>query len=251
MNTKPILFYDIASGPPKRTFAPNPWKTRYALNVKSAEYETRWVELPEVESTRRALGVAPVRKLPNGEDFYTLPVIHDTSNGIFVGDTFDIALYLDEKYPNATELIPKSSVGLMSVFNAKVDAIFTPSAAIFAHGMPLNPETAEQTKTKFVARAKQFGSQATTWEEMRPKGEFRKSLFDNLKIGLSDLAKSYRFRDKGPFLEGDKLTYADLIVGGWLACLSIALEEWDEVASYDDGLWGKLHEALQKYAEIK
>lgn len=29
MSTPSIAFYDIASGPPVRPFAPNPWKTRY------------------------------------------------------------------------------------------------------------------------------------------------------------------------------------------------------------------------------
>lgn len=35
--------------------------------------------------------------------------------------------------------------------------------------------------------------------------------------------------------------------------LSIVLprEEWDQVAAWDDGLWGSLHQALQKYAKVK
>jgi hypothetical protein len=82
----PIRFFDIASAPPRRTYAPNPWKTRYvasphyhtlrcqafyyinnpsyAINAKAVPYTTEWVELPDIKCTRLKYGVAPVRKLP-------------------------------------------------------------------------------------------------------------------------------------------------------------------------------------------
>jgi len=41
-----IIFYDIASDKPLRTFAPNPWKTRLALNFKGIPYRTEWVRIP-------------------------------------------------------------------------------------------------------------------------------------------------------------------------------------------------------------
>lgn len=36
--THPILFWDIASGPPKCTYAPNPWKTRYVKCPSSSPF---------------------------------------------------------------------------------------------------------------------------------------------------------------------------------------------------------------------
>ena len=47
---KEIIFYDIASSAPVRTFAPNPWKTRYALNHKKLPYETKPIDMPDIHS---------------------------------------------------------------------------------------------------------------------------------------------------------------------------------------------------------
>ena len=70
------------------------------------------------------------------------------------------------------------------------------------------------------------------------------------KDKLGELAKLYTF-DNGPFLEGETLTYADIIVGGWLQFMKASLEEWEDLLTWHDGRWRKIHEALAKYAEIK
>ena len=87
-----IVFYDIASGPPVRTFAPNPWKTRYALNFKTVTYKTQAVDMPDIASVREQLGVPANRTLPNGSPYHTLPLIHDRTTNQFIGDTFEIAV---------------------------------------------------------------------------------------------------------------------------------------------------------------
>ena len=56
---------------------------------------------------------------------------------------------------------------------------------------------------------------------------------------------------EGPFLEGKTPMYADLIVGGWLAMMKETLPEWDTLQKWHGGLWGDLHKALEKYAQIK
>ncbi|THU85665.1 hypothetical protein K435DRAFT_763988 [Dendrothele bispora CBS 962.96] len=91
--SNPIIFYDIASGPPVISFAPNPSKTRYALNFKEVHYRTEWVELPDVASVRKKLGSDAVRKHFDGSPFYTLPVIKDPSTGAVVGDTSHDRVY--------------------------------------------------------------------------------------------------------------------------------------------------------------
>jgi glutathione S-transferase len=222
----PILFYDIASGPPVRPFAPNPWKTRYALNFKRANFVTEWVDLSEVTSTRKNLGANPVRFFGDGEPFYTLPVIKDISTNTIVGDSFDIAVYLDKTLPNGP-LLFRHSIGLYAAFNAHVDSIFPTAALLFSHGLPFNPQTAEQCKAEFCRRS------GKKWEELTVSGEERKKVF-------------FRFSD-GPFIGGEQADYADIIVGAWLMFLSHTVTEWEEIRTWHDGLWGRLHDALKPY----
>ncbi|KAI0599965.1 hypothetical protein F4775DRAFT_599816 [Biscogniauxia sp. FL1348] len=242
---QPLVFYDIASGPPVTGFAPNPWKTRYALNFKGARYRTSWVDLADVARVRKALGVAAVRAHANGEPFYTLPVVQDASTGALVGDSFAIAEYLDGAYPDPLLLRP-GTAGLARAFNAYVDGIFTAAVPLFSHGMPLNPATAAATRAEFCRRAG-----VDDWDALGVRGEPRGQMLAALEKALEGLAAAYE-RTEGTFLEGgDAPTYADFIVGGWLVTLQVCCAEWEQVRSWQGGIWGRLHDALEPYREVK
>ncbi|GAB1192657.1 hypothetical protein BDV32DRAFT_26509 [Aspergillus pseudonomiae] len=243
-SSQPIILYDIASGPPVRCFASNPWKARYSLNFKRVSYRTEWVDLPEVASTRKALGVPPSRTFSNGSPFYTLPIIEDPSTGERVGDSFDIALYLEKAYPDAPQLFPRSSLGLHASFNAHVDALFSRFVILFFHGMPLNPETAEVSHATFAARAG-----VESWDDLTVTGEARQIILEGFKSALAELAKIYNYTE-GPFLEGNTVSYADFIVGGWLQFAKASLPEWEDLRKWHEARWGRLHLALEKYAQV-
>ncbi|THU75114.1 hypothetical protein K435DRAFT_881599, partial [Dendrothele bispora CBS 962.96] len=222
----------------------------YALNFKGVHYKTEWVDLPDVPSVRKGLGVDPVRKHQDGSPFYTLPIIKDPSTGELVGDTFDIALYLDKTYPNSGPgpLFPPSTIGLHAAFNAQVDALFSPFAILCGHGIRFNPETAEKSKAEFLRRA---GKE--NWDDLTVRGEDRKRTLKAFEAELGNLAKFYNLEKDGPFLAGTDATYADFIVGGWLRFVkeTVPESEWEQVRTWHDGLWGNLHQALEKYAEAK
>ena len=198
-----------------------------------------------MERVRKSLGAPPNRKFSDGSDFYTLPVIKDQSNkDEVIGDSFEIALYLDKTYPDTPVLCPQSTIGLHRAFNLQVDTIFTDYVLLFAHGLPFNPATAEQTKQAFVRRAG-----VSCWEDLNWTGEERTQKLEAFQKALEGLAKVYN-HTTGPFLEGEHPIYADLIVGGWLQQYKAALKEWDQMLTWHDGLWKRLHEALQVYAQV-
>lgn len=196
---------------------------------------------------RKRLGAAPNRTHADGSPFYTLPIIQDASTGEIVGDSFEIALYLDRTYAAGPRLIPAGSVGLHAAFNVQVDAVFTGSVILCVQGMPFNPETAAQSQATFLQRAGR-----TSWEEMGVTGPAREEVLKGFNAALEELAKAYRFSG-GPFLEGDVPSYADLIVGGWLQFYKTTLDskEWADLQSWQGGLWGRVHRALEKYADVK
>lgn len=43
-----VTLYDLPSRDPCSTWSMNPWKTRLLLNYKKIEYNTEWVEYPNV-----------------------------------------------------------------------------------------------------------------------------------------------------------------------------------------------------------
>jgi glutathione S-transferase len=218
---------------------------RLALNFKGANYQTRWVELPEITSVRKELGVAPNRTLPDGSPLHTLPIIKNTSTAEVIGDSFEIALYLDKIYPTSPMLFPPSTVGLQKAFNVQVDAIFTNHVLLMADGIPFNPETAEVSKKTFVDR---FG--ANSWDDFTVKGDERAKKLASFESALGDLAKFYK-QTEFVFLNGESPCYADLIVGGWLGYVKATTPEWKDVKTWHDGFLGKLDEALAQYAIVR
>ncbi|EPS35528.1 hypothetical protein H072_11070 [Dactylellina haptotyla CBS 200.50] len=252
--SNPIVFYDIASAPPVTTFAPNPWKTRLALNFKKVHYKTSWTDLTEVATVRKSLGALPCRKhWVDNTDFYTLPVITDPSTGAIVGDSFDIAIYLDKIYPNNPTLIPPGTLGLLKVLNSYVDRIFTSHVALTMRHFPFNPETAHLSKKEFCRRAGM-----DNFEDMLKiaEGENRQKLLASFQKALSEepfelhgLSRAFLKQDEGPFLNGKEPMYGDLILGAWLQMYRKCLpkEEWEMLRSWNDGLWGRLSDALEEY----
>ena len=280
----PLLFYDIASGPPVTFYAPNPTKARLALNFTGVPYSTQWVELPDIPSVRKSIRAAPVRTFADGSDYHTLPALVDPNTGSVVGDSFDIAQYLERNYargsgpPGHCSLFPdgvklddyaspfedtavfaplsaERDAALdkwaeYARFNSRVDATFSAFVLLMCEGIPFNPATAEQSKAEFVRRAG-----VASWGDLVVHGEARETLLAQFRAGTETLADMFARDDAhgGPFLQGERPCYGDIIVGGWLRFASVTLpaEEWEEVNSWWGGAFGRLHDALQPYSEAK
>lgn len=268
-----ITFYDIASAPPLRTFAANPWKIRLALNYKGLPYRTQWVDMPDISSLRQELGVPANRTLPDGTPFHTLPVIADS--GKLLGDSFEIALYLDSAYPDTPRLFRPHATGLTAALNAHVDGLFT-KYAILCSAMPFDPRIQEAVGAMFASR---MGGLKI--ETLQLNDEQREKKFVEFEADLGELAKSYRHTggttdyfwraggtektqsqkpppgreasEGSPFLDGDEPAYADFIVGAWLKMFEAAMEaeDFQRVRLWQDGHWAKVVDALGKWSEIK
>ena len=84
-----ILLYDLVGADPARPFSPHCWKVAMALAHKGLAFDsvpTPFTAVPDVEG-----GVSK-----------TVPVIRD--GGAVVADSFAIAEYLEETYPDRPSL---------------------------------------------------------------------------------------------------------------------------------------------------
>ena len=267
-----IVFYDIASNQPLRTFAANPWKTRFALNFKGVRYRTQWVDMPDITSVRQELGVPANRTLPDGAPFHTLPVIMDAVTGKLLGDSFEIALYLDNAYPEAPSLFRPLTPGLTAAFNAHVDGVFTKFAGLCSQ-MPFDPRVLDEVMAIFARRAGAMSVDLELGSEQREKmlvsfeaalGELTKVYWHTggttdyfWRAGGTEKSQSQRppsdRKEAGPYLDGDEPVYADFIIGAWLKMMEAGMkpEDWQLVRTWQGGLWGRLVDALGKWSEIK
>ncbi|KAI9043862.1 uncharacterized protein KD926_002753 [Aspergillus affinis] len=246
-----LRLYDIATRPPveKSCCSPNPWKARLALNFKGLAYSTSWVGLPDIAQVRSTLKVPPCRKFADGTDFFTLPIVEDPATDSRVGDSFDIAVYLQTTYPNsgAGDLFPPQTLDYdfahdsalliplsdcdqsrfpeYARFNMNVDAAFTAHVQLALQDFPFDPATAELTKAEFVRRAG-----VTCWEDFTLAGADRDKVKDSFRNMLGGLARLFGRDPTGPFLLGARASYADLIVGAWLRMMhaSLPASEWHE-----------------------
>ncbi len=269
-----ITLYDIAQRPPveETCCAPNPWKSRFALNFKGVPYSTSWVRMLDISKVRRNLGEPASRKFADGTDFNTLPVMQDAATGSTVGDSFDIAVYLQRTYPNtgAGDLFPTQTLDYTFTqnvaffaplserregdfaeyarFNSNVDAAFSTHVPLMLHGMPFDPATSELIKAEFVCRAG-----VSSWDDFVLTGDAHEKLKDSFRNMLGDLAKPFLRDAGGPFLLGQRASYADFIVGAWLRMAQQTLPEteWEETRGWHGGVFGRLHDALKTYAEVK
>ncbi|KAK3943203.1 hypothetical protein QBC46DRAFT_361947 [Diplogelasinospora grovesii] len=253
--SSPIVFYDIKTGPPveKTCFSPNPWKTRLALNFK--------VALSEIPKVRSSLKVPPVRKFANGTDYYTLPIIEDPATDSLVGDSFDIAVYLQKTYPNlgAGNLFPPQTLNYVftydmilvpltkcrqsefleyAKFNVNVDAAFSTHVQLAVQAFHFDPATEEASKAEF---------------DFTLVGEAREKVKDSFQNMLDGLAKLFLRDTTELFLLRTRANYANMIVDAWLRMMRVTLSksEWEEVRSWHGGLFGRLHDALEVYAVVK
>lgn len=96
-----IILYDLAGADTALRFSPYCWRTKLALKHKGLDYET----IPWRFSDRAAIAPTGQAKVPSLID-----------NGRWVHDSWKIALYLDEAYPDRPPLFPSAQARAQAMF---------------------------------------------------------------------------------------------------------------------------------------
>ncbi|KLO12305.1 hypothetical protein SCHPADRAFT_921424 [Schizopora paradoxa] len=244
-----ITLYDIPSLSPTKAWSPNTFKTRAALLFKGLQFKTEWIEYPDIAPRLQEMGVEATEKQEDGTPLYTLPVIKDDSTGQIVADSWKIAIYLDETYPDKPTLFPFGVRAPIHFFQAYFfNTAILPGRRIFVSSsfFKLNPASEGFFRR---TREAEFG---VKMEELAPPGPKRDEEWNAVKEGFSRVAAKYESNEKGslPYFYGDKISYADLIVVAYLLYVRTVLgpesPEWKEVGTWDDGRWMELLELTKR-----
>jgi glutathione S-transferase len=187
-----VILYDLA-GADDRRFSPNCWRTRMALAHKGLACEARPTRFCDIKRIA-------------GGGFETIPVIDD--GGRLIADSWAIARYLEEAYPDLPSLFGGAAGEALTQFvQSWCVAVLHPGIMpmivldIFEH---LTPEDRAYFR---ASREKRFGrplEDVQADRATRVEG-FRKSL-EPLRRSVQGVA----------FLGGDQPIYADYLAFGAL-----------------------------------
>lgn len=222
------------------------------LNFKKIKYTQSWVDSPDIAPLLESLKVAPLA----GDTPYTFPaIVHKSSiksnpYGV-MNNTFPIALHLEETFPipQYPSIFPNgdSSYALAVAVERLVGVAMSKAYPLV---VPLIPLTKGDRGAAYYneTRKKAFGVPLT---EMRPKTkEGLQKIWEETKKELEVFTAmlSGKKGKKGPFFEGEKPGYADLMLVAWLAIVERLDKETFEVfLTTGDGSLHQLWEALLPY----
>ncbi|MEX2479765.1 MAG: glutathione S-transferase family protein [Gammaproteobacteria bacterium] len=196
----PIQLYDLAAADPRIMFSPFCWRIRMALLHKGLEFEV----LPWRFSDRSATAAA---------GFSSVPVIKDGET--WVGDSWDIACYLDTAYPDR----PLLMAGAEGVAHARLVAalcgkLIFPAAiriALWQAYQILDPASQSYFRE---SREKMFGARLEDLHADEASG----------RAGLATaLAPFDEVLGSCDYLKGDSPAYADYLLFGVL--------KWTDIVS--------------------
>ncbi|KAH9832522.1 uncharacterized protein C8Q71DRAFT_776835 [Rhodofomes roseus] len=248
-DTDKLVFYDIRNSVPGCAWSPNTWKTRLALNHKGIPYRTEWVEYPDIAPLLSAVKVEPnpPSSGPIPVQAYTLPAIYDPRTQKTIMDSYKIALYLDETYPDTPALLPPESRVFQTSFqHALGDVLHTRVVPLLLHQIakPLNPRSRDyfiETREAFLGckleELSPPGSEknAAQWVAMEKAFGVVASWIESAGDGRLLLSGG------GPDGEDGKVTHADTDLAGVLIAMRVLLgvdsKEWERIEGFDGGRW--------------
>ena len=206
------LLYALCAADPARQFSPQVWKTVMSLAHKGLDYETvpvPFTEIPAIEDGCTA----------------TVPLLRDGKR--LVRDSFDIALYLDEAYPDRPSLFRGEGGKAMARFvetwsQSTLHMAVTRIAILDIHDMLAPKDQAYFRRS----REERLGA---SLEEIAAAGRAEIEGFAKRLQPLRNMLKVQ------PFIGGEGPLFADYIVFGALQWLRTTagtrvLEEDDPVA---------------------
>jgi glutathione S-transferase len=185
-----IEFYDLA-GRDGRRFSPNCWRTRMALAHKGLEHRAvpvHFADIPQITDGKQK----------------TVPVIVD--GGVVVADSWKIANYLEETYPDRPSLFGGAPARALTLFvqSWTAEVLHRHVISLILHDIYLQLDEGDKSYFR-NSREKRFGrtlEEVQSGREIRA-GEFRASL-QPLRIVLQTQ----------PWLGGASPYYADFLIFG-------------------------------------
>ncbi|RXW24364.1 hypothetical protein EST38_g1484 [Candolleomyces aberdarensis] len=259
-----ITLFDVPSTVPGKAWSLNMWRARFSLNYKGLPYKTQWIEYPEIAPVLKSHNIGPTKYFPDGSPYYSVPAILDIDDKTgeikaALAESYDIAKYLDDAYPDTPRLLPDDETQVKAVkeFSKEfINIIWLPSLYLIlckAVLAKLNPASHEHFSK---ARARDlhpfYGKDRL--EEIPLSAEEEAEEWKKIEGCFNALEKSIKGTDeKGQWFLGDQITFADFVIGGFLIwtrkILGEESEGWKYIKGWNDGRWVRFLDGLKEYSQ--
>lgn len=200
MATPKIVLFDLPSREPAHAWSWNTWKTRLFLNYKGLDYETEWLEYPEIKPRLQP-------HLPDNKAF-TVPAIK-LPDGTYIMDSWVIAQELDRRCPSP-------NLPLDSPPQQKYIDLLDPTVTA------LRPEIVQYVPSRLlnevnldfwdVTRSARYGMPLEQF--VRENGG--EKAYKVASPYLQEMTAMLKENKKGVFFMGDTISYVDFVHAGFL-----------------------------------
>ncbi|KAI8637282.1 hypothetical protein BD408DRAFT_424789 [Parasitella parasitica] len=212
-----LVFYDLELlNKPGLVWSPNTCKTRYALNLKNIPYETKWVNFANIQEI-----IPPTTKSSSRP---TVPII--VHNDKPVVDSWDIAVYLEEQFPNNPSLF-HGNTALHKFFLHYSDKCINSSVYRIVL-LDIHASTGDEKLQDWFRKDRESSMRGKSLEQ------FAGDVKDNvakLKTGIALVSSHFAGY---PYLTGDKPGWADVVLLSHLTFLVALKPEIFETAVLSD-----------------
>ncbi|KAL0569186.1 hypothetical protein V5O48_012784 [Marasmius crinis-equi] len=213
---------------------------RFTLNYKKLPFEIVHVPVHELLATAKSAGAPPTSKYPDGSPRYTVPFIRDSHTGKTISDSFLIAEYLDEAYPDTPKVIPTGTRVLQKVFDETVTPKLGPLVPLY---IPIMLDYSSEVVLETLK--KRFGAFPPPLTDEQRAENWKKA-----EVSFNALEPVYGTTG-GVFVTGDKPVWADFALAGVLASVKIAFgeesEEWKRTSKWIGERVGKVVDEAMGY----
>ncbi|KAI0097882.1 putative glutathione S-transferase [Nemania sp. FL0031] len=200
MASSKIVFFDLPSKDPIHAWSLNTWKTRLILNYKGIDYETEWLEYPEIKPRLQP-------HFPDNEEF-TVPTVK-MPDGTYIMDSLVIARELEKQYPSPDlqidsplrqkymDELSKTFGGLRPEYILRVPNILLNE---------VNHDYWHRTRSEYVGMPlEKFVEEGSGEQAFQKAAPF-----------LQNMTAMLKENDKGVFFLGDTISYVDFCHAGFL-----------------------------------
>ncbi|GAW11614.1 hypothetical protein ANO14919_009610 [Xylariales sp. No.14919] len=236
MAASKIVLFDLPSKEPKHAWSLNTWKTRLVLNYKGLDYETEWVEYPEIKPRLQP-------HFPDKEEF-TVPTVK-MPDGTYIMDSMVIAREIEKQHPSPPLYVD-------SPLRQRYIDYLSPA------WVQLRPEILSAVPNRLLNEVNH-----PYWRETRSQhlgmdlDQFvrennGKHIYKAAAPHLQNITAMLKENDKGVFFMGDTISFVDFTHAGFLVMFRAMGEDIFQPlleATGDPELHLKFLEALKPWLE--
>ncbi|KAM0254308.1 hypothetical protein ACHAQJ_006949 [Trichoderma viride] len=238
-----LVLFDIPSKDEagNKAWSGNTWKARIVLNYKNIPYRTQWIEYPDIAPTFASYGIPP-NPASTKEAAYTVPVVK-FPNGDYLMQSYAIAQKLEDLWPEPSLHLDSDSYEKAVAVLSKIGPALAPEMRPWTPRNILNPASIEYFER---TRKAQFGMSLADLHKSDKAGE---NAWAAAEPGLQALKTLLTENSSGPYIDGDRVSYGDLLLASQYAFHEMLHEDLiKRLLGYDESIQ-RHFDACKKWLE--